>query len=153
MWKGARIMINNLKIMFTKVHKDAIVPAYERGGDAACSLRVVEDYTIKPGQRILVKTGLKIAVPEGFEAQVRPRSGNAWKKGLTVLNTPGTIDAGYRGEVMVILINLGEENIVIRKGDAVAQMKFSPVYTGYFLETDALDETERGAGGIGHTGR
>jgi dUTP pyrophosphatase len=144
---------NNLKIFFTKIHTDAIVPTYEKQGDAACSLRVVEDYTIKPGKRILAKTGLKIAIPEGFEAQVRPRSGNAWKKGLTVLNSPGTIDAGYRGEVMIILINLGNDNVFIKKGDAVAQMKFSPVYTGYFMETDSLDATSRGISGLGSTGR
>ena len=147
------MMANGLKIFCTKIHKDAVIPTYEKPGDAACSLRVIEDYTIKPGKRILARTGLKIAIPEGFEAQVRPRSGNAWKKGLTVLNTPGTIDAGYRGEVMVILINLGDEDITIEKGDAVAQMKFSPVYTGYFMETDNLDVTSRGTGGLGHTGR
>jgi dUTP pyrophosphatase len=147
------MLANGLKIFCVKVHSDAIIPTYEKDGDAACSLRVIEDYTIKPGKRILAKTGLKIAIPPGFEAQVRPRSGNAWKKGLTVLNTPGTIDAGYRGEIMVILINLGEEDIFIAKGDAVAQMKFSPVYTGYFMETDSLDTTMRGIGGLGHTGR
>ncbi len=108
------MMANGLKIFCTKIHKDAVIPTYEKPGDAACSLRVIEDYTIKPGKRILARTGLKIAIPEGFEAQVRPRSGNAWKKGLTVLNTPGTIDAGYRGEIMVILINLGDEDIIIK---------------------------------------
>ncbi len=147
------MLANGLRILFIKSHPDAMVPTYEKQGDAACSLRVVEDYVIKPGKRILAKTGLKIAIPEGFEAQVRPRSGMAWKQGLTVLNTPGTIDAGYRGEIMIILINLGEEDIAIKKGDAVAQMKFSPVYTGFFLETDNLNSTMRGEGGIGHTGR
>jgi dUTP pyrophosphatase len=145
--------INALKIMFVKSNPYAYIPTYEKDGDAACSLRVIENYTIKPGERVLAKTGLKIAVPEGFEAQIRPRSGLAWKKGLTVLNTPGTVDAGYRGEIMIILFNAGEEDIVIEKGDAVAQMKFSPVYTGYFLETLDLDVTSRGEGGLGHTGR
>lgn len=147
------MLANGLKIFYTKIHKDAVVPAYEKQDDAACSLRVIEDYTVHPGKRVLAKTGLKIAIPEGFEAQVRPRSGNAWKKGLTVLNSPGTIDAGYRGEIMIILINLGDEDILIERGDAVAQMKFSPVYTGYFMETDNLNSTQRGEGGIGHTGR
>ncbi len=146
------MLANGLKIFYTKIHKDAVVPVYEKLDDAACSLRVIEDYTVHPGKRILAKTGLKIAIPEGFEAQVRPRSGNAWKKGLTVLNSPGTIDAGYRGEIMIILINLGDEDILIKKGDAVAQMKFSPVYTGYFMETDNLGSTQRGIGGIGSTG-
>jgi len=147
------MLANGLKIFYVKAHPDAIVPVYEKANDAACSLRVVEDYTIKPGKRILAKTGLKIAIPVGFEGQIRPRSGNAWKKGLTVLNSPGTIDADYRGEVMIILANLGEEDVFIKKGDAVAQMKFSPVYTGYFMETDSLDSTMRGEGGLGHTGR
>lgn len=147
------MLANGLKIFCVKMHVDAIIPTYEKDDDAACSLRVIEDYTIKPGKRILAKTGLKIAIPPGFEAQVRPRSGNAWKKGLTVLNSPGTIDAGYRGEIMIILINLGDEDIFIKKGDAVAQMKFSPVYTGYFMETNSLNDTMRGVGGIGHTGR
>ena len=145
-------MLNDLKIMFVKESKHARIPRYERLGDAGCSLRVIEDYKIYPGKRILARTGLRIAVPTGFEAQIRPRSGNAWKKGLTVLNTPGTIDAGYRGEVMVVLINLGDEPIAIERGDAVAQMKFSPVYTGHFIEADFLPDTERGAGGLGSTG-
>ena len=146
------MMVNGLKIFCVKMHKDALIPVYERPNDAACSLRVIEDYVVKPGQRILAKTGLKIAIPPGFEAQVRPRSGLAWKQGLTVLNTPGTIDADYRGEIMIVLINLGDKDIAINKGDAVAQMKFSPVYTGFFMETDELTSTIRGEGGIGHTG-
>jgi len=147
------MLANGLKVFFKKIHEDAEVPTYEREGDAACSLRAVEDYRVYPYKRVLVRTGLQIAVPEGFEAQIRPRSGLAWKQGLTVINTPGTIDAGYRGEVMVALINLGENDVSIKKGDAVAQMKFSPVYTGYFLEAQDLGATSRGAGGFGHTGR
>lgn len=147
------MLANGLKVFYVKVHPDAQVPVYEKFGDAACSLRVIEDYTVHPGKRVLARTGIKMAMPPGFEAQIRPRSGLAWKQGLTVVNTPGTIDEGYRGEIMVALINLGEEPVSIIKGDAVAQMKFSPVYTGYFLEADSLDETDRGAGGFGHTGR
>lgn len=146
-------MSNILDIDFIKIHKDAKIPVYELDGDAACSLRVVEDYVIAPNQRILAKTGLKISIPEGFEAQVRPRGGNAWKKGLTVLNTPGTIDSNYQGEIMIILINLGSEKIFIRKHDAVAQMKFSPVYIGRFREVSSFElETNRGEGRLGHTG-
>jgi dUTP pyrophosphatase len=147
------MLANGIKIFYTTSHPDAQVPTYEKEGDCACSLRVVEDYKVYPGKRVLARTGLKIALEEGFEAQIRPRSGLAWKKGLTVINTPGTIDEGYRGEIMVALINLGEEAVVINKGDAVAQMKFSPVYRGYFLKTDSLDDTDRGVGGFGHTGR
>jgi dUTP pyrophosphatase len=150
MWKGARVM-NDLRIMFVKAHKDAVIPKYARPGDAACDLCSIEDVTIGPSERALIGTGLKIAVPYGFEAQIRPRSGNAWKRGLTVINTPGTIDAGYRGEVKVALINLSRTTATILKGDAIAQMKFSAVYTGHFIETDVLDDSERGAGGFGHT--
>lgn len=147
------MLANGLKVFFNKLHTDAKVPVYEKEGDAACSLRVVEDYKVDPGKRVLASTGIAIQLPEGFEAQIRPRSGLAWKKGLTVINTPGTIDEGYRGEIKVALVNLGDKPVVIKKGDAVAQMKFSPVYTGYFLETSNLSDSERGAGGFGHTGR
>ncbi len=147
------MLTNGLKVFYTKAHKDAVVPKYEREDDAACSLRVVEDYIVKPGKRVLAKTGLKIAIPPGFEAQIRPRSGLAWKKGLTVVNTPGTIDAGYRGEIMIALINLGDEDVAIRKGDAVAQMKFSSVFTGFFIEKNELEKSDRAEGGFGHTGQ
>jgi len=147
------MLANGLKVFLKKDHKDAITPSYEKDGDAACSLRVIEDYIIKPGQRVLARTGLKMAMPPGFEAQIRPRSGLAWKQGLTVVNTPGTIDSGYRGEIMIALINLGDNVVTIKKGDAVAQMKFSPVYVGYFLETSDLSISERGTGGFGSTGR
>lgn len=144
-------MENNLRIFFTRINQDAIVPRYARYGDAACDLFAIEDVTIKPGKRALVGTGIKVAIPEGFEGQIRPRSGNAWKKGLTVINSPGTIDSGYRGEIKVALINLGDEDVFVSKGDAVAQMKFAAVFTGHFLETKYLDETERGEGGFGHS--
>jgi len=146
-------MLNDLKIMCKKDHPDAELPEYERFGDAACSLRIIEDYKIYPGKRVLADTGLRIAVPEGFEAQIRPRSGRAWKQGLTVLNTPGTIDSGYRGPVKIILINLGDDPITLEKGEAVAQMKFSPVYTGHFILANHLPDSERGDGGFGSTGK
>lgn len=108
--------------------------------------------TLEPGERRLIPTGIRIALPEGYEAQIRPRSGLALKKGITVLNSPGTIDCDYRGEIGVILINLGEENVVINNGDRIAQMIVAPYTRVTWLETEDLDATERGAGGFGHTG-
>jgi dUTP pyrophosphatase len=133
------------------------LPAYETHGAAGMDLRaaVAEDdpVTLKPGARARVPTGLCMAIPLGFEVQVRPRSGLAAKHGVTCLNTPGTIDSDYRGEVQVILINLGEEDFVIRRGERIAQMIVAPVVQSSWLETDSLDETARGEGGFGSTGR
>lgn len=106
-----------------------------------------------PGTRAIVPCGFRISLPTGYEAQVRPRSGLAAKHGVTVLNTPGTIDADYRGEIKVILINLGSEPFEIRRGDRIAQMVVAPVSTVSFSERETLDDTERGAGGFGSTGR
>jgi dUTP pyrophosphatase len=108
---------------------------------------------VAPGQRVLAPTGLTIALPAGYEAQVRPRSGLALKHGLTCLNTPGTIDADYRGEVKVILINLGQEPFTINRGERIAQMVIAPVTQGEWDVVDTLSETARGAGGFGSTGR
>jgi dUTP pyrophosphatase len=109
--------------------------------------------TLKPGERAMAPTGLTLALPAGHEAQVRPRSGLAAKHGVTCLNTPGTIDADYRGEVKVILINLGQEPFVIRRGERIAQMVIAPVTRAELSVVAALDETQRGAGGFGSTGR
>jgi dUTP pyrophosphatase len=132
------------------------LPAYETPGSAGMDLRAAvpehEPMTLRPGSRAMVPTGLCIAVPQGFEAQVRPRSGLAARQGITCLNTPGTIDSDYRGEVKVILINLGEEDAVIRRGDRIAQMVICPVVQASWAETEALDQTSRGAGGFGSTG-
>jgi dUTP pyrophosphatase len=132
------------------------LPAYETTGAAGMDLRaaVPEDapITLHPGARVMAPTGLCIALPAGFEAQVRPRSGLAAKAGITCLNTPGTIDSDYRGEVKVILINLGPEDFVIRRGDRIAQMVIAPVVQASWREVDSLDETDRGAGGFGSTG-
>jgi dUTP pyrophosphatase len=132
------------------------LPAYETNGAAGMDLRaaVAEDapLVIKPGARFMVPTGLAFAVPDGFEAQVRPRSGLAAKAGVTCLNTPGTIDSDYRGEVKVILINLGEEDFIIRRGDRIAQLVIAPVVQASWGMTTSLDETTRGAGGFGSTG-
>ncbi len=132
------------------------LPAYETDGAAGMDLRAAvpedEPLIIRPGARALAPTGLRIAVPPGFEAQVRPRSGLAARAGITCLNTPGTIDSDYRGEVQVILINLGEEAFTIRRGDRIAQMVICPVAQAQWLETDDLDQTARGVGGFGSTG-
>ena len=133
------------------------LPAYETAGAAGMDLRAAvaeaEPLTLRPGGRAMVPTGFCIGVPEGFEAQVRPRSGLAAKAGITCLNSPGTIDSDYRGEVKVILANLGEEDFIVRRGDRIAQMVIAPVIQGAWQEVDSLDETARGAGGFGSTGR
>lgn len=123
------------------------------GVDLLAALGISEVMTLAPGKRALVPCGFAMALPQGYEAQVRPRSGLAAKHGVTVLNTPGTIDADYRGEIKVILINLGESNFEIRRGDRIAQMVVAPVSAVTFSERETLDETERGAGGFGSTGR
>lgn len=132
------------------------LPAYETDGSAGMDLRaaVAEDapVTLQPGGRALIPTGLTIALPADHEAQVRPRSGLALKFGITCLNSPGTIDADYRGEVGVILANLGAEPFTVRRGDRIAQMVIAPVTRGAFQEVDSLDDTARGAGGFGSTG-
>ncbi len=136
---------------------DLPLPAYETAGSAGMDLRaaVAQDapVTLKPGQRDMIPTGLAIALPPGFEAQVRPRSGLAAKNGVTCLNSPGTVDSDYRGEVKVILVNLGKEDFVIRRGDRIAQMVIAPVTQAAWLEVRSLDETARGAGGFGSTGK
>lgn len=130
------------------------LPAYATTQSAGMDLRANIDgeIVLHPMERRLIPTGLHIALPEGYEAQVRPRSGLALKHGITVLNTPGTIDADYRGEVMVLLINFSNENFVINDGERIAQMVIARHEQGEFIEVDELDETERGEGGYGHTG-
>lgn len=130
------------------------LPAYATSQSAGMDLRanLEAPIVLKPMERRLVPTGLFIALPEGFEAQVRPRSGLALKHGITVLNTPGTIDADYRGEVMVLLVNFSQEEFVIHDGERIAQMVIARHEQGYFVEVESLDETERGTGGYGHTG-
>lgn len=133
------------------------LPAYETELSAGMDLRAAvpesEPLTLKPGERALAPTGLTIALPAGYEAQIRPRSGLALKHGITCLNTPGTIDADYRGEVKVILINLGQEPFIIRRGERIAQMVIAPVTQGRWELVAALPATARGAGGFGSTGR
>jgi dUTP pyrophosphatase len=132
-----------------------VLPAYETTASAGVDLRasIPENITLQPLERQLVRTGLFLEIPAGYEAQVRPRSGLALKHGITVLNTPGTIDADYRGEVGVILINLSQEAFEIGNGDRIAQLVFAQVATATWLEADALTDTSRGEGGFGSTGK
>ena len=142
-----------MTVAFKKIHPDAVLPAYAHPGDAGMDLRSVEETTIPPGGRALVKTGLVLVLPPGYEAQVRPRSGLALKFGVTVLNSPGTVDAGYRGEIGVILANFGAEPFRVAKGDRIAQLVIAACVEARIVETESVDETERGAGGFGSSGR
>lgn len=130
------------------------LPRYATNQSAGMDLRanLESTITLHPMERRLIPTGLHIALPEGFEAQVRPRSGLALKHGITVLNTPGTIDADYRGEIMVLLINFSDKDFVINSGERIAQMVIARHEQGELIEVETLDETERGSGGYGHTG-
>lgn len=144
------------KLQFKKLEhaKDLPLPAYETPQSAGMDIRAALDapIIIKPGERALVATGLQMALPHGYEAQIRPRSGLAIKNGITMLNAPGTIDADYRGEVKVIVINHGQEDFVVKHGDRIAQMVIAPVVQLEVSESENLDETERGEGGFGSTG-
>jgi dUTP pyrophosphatase len=146
-------MNNDLKVFFKKVHTDAKTPTYAHSTDAACDLYAAEETVVYSGTHKLIDTGIQIAIPKDFEAQIRPRSGLAYKYRITVLNSPGTIDCSYRGNIKVMLLNLGGVDFEIKKGDRIAQMKFSPVYKGHFIETNNLEETTRGEGGFGSSGR
>ena len=141
-----------MTLRFKRIHPDATLPAYAHASDAGMDVRSVESLTIPAKSRALVHTGLVMLLPPGYEAQVRPRSGLALKSGVTVLNTPGTIDSGYRGEVGVILANLGDSEFVVNKGDKIAQIVIAPVLQAEICEADEIDETDRGAGGFGSTG-
>ena len=140
-----------IKVINTSQHP---LPAYETYASAGVDLRanLTDVIILKPLGRTLVKTGIFIEIPEGYEAQVRPRSGLALKKGITVLNSPGTIDADYRGEIGVILINLSNEDFVIENGERIAQLVFSSVEQAQWIEVEMLSETHRGEGGFGSTG-
>lgn len=131
------------------------LPTYATAGSSGMDIRayINEPIELQPLQRVLVPTGLFLEIPEGYEAQIRPRSGLAAKQGITVLNTPGTIDVDYRGEIKIILVNLSNEPVTINTGERVAQMVFQKVEKVELEETTSLQETERGAGGFGHTGK
>jgi len=133
---------------------DLHFPSYETVGAAGMDVEagISECLEIKPGERVLVPTGFRVALPKGYELQVRPRSGLAMKYGVTIINSPGTIDADYRGEVKIALINLGQKPYRIKRGDRIAQLVLAPVVRAKFHEVTALDTTARDSGGFGHTG-
>lgn len=135
--------------------KGAVIPQYKTGGAAGADICALlsEPLLIKKGGRAIVPTGLFFEIPQGYEVQVRPRSGLAAKNGITVLNTPGTIDSDYRGEIKVILANFGDEDFEVNNGDRIAQIVVAPVTIGIFELADSLNETERGSGGFGSTGK
>lgn len=142
-----------VKIQILNCH-DLALPRYMTTGSSGVDLQAAidQDLAIPAGQVRLVPTGIAIAVEEGYEAQIRPRSGLALNHGITLLNTPGTIDADYRGEIKLIVINLGDKEYILKRGERVAQMVFARVEKAEFVEVDTLDETQRGTGGFGHTG-
>jgi dUTP pyrophosphatase len=131
------------------------LPSYATPGASGADVRaaVAEDVELRPRERLAVPTGLVLAVPAGYEVQVRPRSGLAQRHGVTLANAPGTVDSDYRGELFVILVNLGEESFVVRRGDRIAQLVLAPVVQGTFRETSEVPPSVRGAGGLGSTGR
>ena len=141
-----------MTLAFKRIHPEAVLPAYAHESDAGMDIRSVAEVVIPAQGRALVPTGLVVLLPPNYEAQVRPRSGLALKSGITVLNTPGTIDAGYRGEIGVILFNTTDTDFAVHKGDRVAQIVIAPVTRVEVVETDSVEETDRGAGGFGSTG-
>ena len=143
-----------IKIQIKKLSKSVSIPKYETLGSSGMDLaaHIKDNIIINSGEKALVSTGIFIAIPRGYEVQIRPRSGLAAKKNITVLNTPGTIDADYRGEIKVILINLGKEKFVIENGERIAQMVVCPVVQANLEEVEELSDTIRGSGGFGSTG-
>ena len=150
--EAATIKSSDMFISVAKTHKDAILPHYVHPGDSGMDLYSIEELEIAPGATALVRTGLKIAVPENYEAQVRPKSGLALKYAVTLPNTPGTIDSGYRGELRVILINHGRKAFHVHKHSKIAQLVICPVIRAEVIEVEQLEDTERGEGGFGSTG-
>jgi dUTP pyrophosphatase len=144
-----------LKIKRLRDNKDLEIPHYASPQSSGMDLRadVTEDIVLKAGERTLIPTGLSVEFEEGYELQIRPRSGLAIKHGISMVNTPGTIDADYRGEIKVIVINHGAENFAIKRGDRIAQMVMMPVIRADIIEVDAINDTQRGEGGFGSTGK
>lgn len=141
-----------MKVFIARIDKEAKLPKYEHEDDAGMDLYANENVIIRPGEIKLIGTGIRMALPEGIEAQVRPKSGLAANHGITVLNTPGTIDAGYRGEIKVIIANFGKESYKVEKGKKIAQIVFNKIEKPEIIETKELNETKRGAKGFGSTG-
>ena len=142
-----------MKLKIKKLNTEAVIPAYQTKEAAGFDLHSIEDVVINPGERKLIGTGLAFEIEYGYEVQIRPRSGLAYKHGITVLNTPGTIDSDYRGEIKVLLINLGSELFEIKKGERIAQAVVAPVIQAEIIEVDELSDTQRGSGGFGSTGK
>jgi dUTP pyrophosphatase len=145
--------MSTVNVRIKKLKKGAVIPTYAKFGDAGCDLYSIEEHILEPGDICLVHTGIAIEIPYGFEGQIRPRSGKAIKEGLTVVNAPGTVDAGYRDEMKVGMINVGKSLAYIGIGDRIAQLVISPVVVAKFDEVDELSDSERGLGGFGHTGK
>ena len=144
----------SVKVLITRLDESVPLPSYAKPGDAGADLTTRIDFTIEPGQRILVPTGISLALPNGYVALVHPRSGLAIKHGVSIANTPGTVDAAYRGELQVILINHDQkESISFKKGDRIAQLVIQQVERAEFIEVDSLPGSDRGAGGFGSTGK
>lgn len=146
--------MEKVKVKIVK-EKNVVLPKYETSGSAGIDIRanIEEAITLNSLERVLIPTGIKMAIPSGYEVQVRPRSGLAIKHGITMLNSPGTIDSDYRGEIKVIVINLSKETYVIQPNERIAQLVLNKVEQMEFVEVEILDETERGEGGFGHTGK
>jgi dUTP pyrophosphatase len=145
--------VSELRVQVKRLRPDAVVPRAMSAGAAGMDLTAAEGHTLRPGDRAAVPTGLAFAIPDGWEGQVRPRSGLARTHGVTVLNAPGTIDSDYTGEVHVILVNLGTDSVTIQPGERIAQIVFAPVTRAALDVVDELPATARGAGGFGSTGR
>jgi len=143
-----------IEILIKKLTKTALIPKYETAGSSGMDLAADVDskIAVKPGETQIVPTGLAVSIPKDYEIQIRPRSGLAAKNQISVLNTPGTIDADYRGEIKVILINLGKKSFIVDRGLRIAQMVLCPVIKANIREVETLDDTERGSGGLGSTG-
>lgn len=143
--------MQNIKINFQKLHPEAQIPSYAHLGDAGADVYAVAEVTLQPLDRAAIPTGLAVDIPLGYEIQVRPKSGLALKHGITVLNSPGTVDAGYRGEIQVIVVNLGKEPYTFTKGQKIAQLVLKTVVQAHYVE-GALGTSDRGTGGFGSTG-
>ena len=143
------------EILIKKIFKDVKLPKYETGGSSGLDLEayITDDIILIPGERKLIPTGISIAMPPNIEIQIRPRSGLAFKNGISVVNTPGTIDSDYRGEIKVLLINLGQDNFIIKKFQRIAQMVVCTIVKAKLMETENLPETIRGKAGFGSTGQ
>lgn len=146
--------MNSMIPVKIKISSSAKIPEYQSKGSSGSDIFAYLEDSVKlePGDIALISTGISIEIPQGYEAQIRPRSGLAFKNGITILNTPGTIDSDYRGEIGIILANFGKEPFIIENGMRIAQMVFCRVYTGIFIEVDEISATKRNDGGFGHTG-